>query len=60
MESKLLPAAPSDSSTEVVSPVPQMSPEAEALVEVRRAIIADSRMHPEQYLEEILVPAAGE
>jgi hypothetical protein len=60
MESKLLSSAASDSSAEVLSPEQQSCPAADALAEVRQAILADCRLAPAEYLEEIRVAASEE
>jgi hypothetical protein len=60
MENKLLSPAPSDSLAEAARPASPRVLEGDMLAEVRHAIAADCRIVPDQYLEEICVPAAGE
>jgi hypothetical protein len=60
MESKLLSPAVGDSPAETVRPEPPSSTEAEALADVRKAIVTDSRKAPADYLAEIRVAASGE
>jgi hypothetical protein len=60
MESNLLARPVSDSPAETVRPEQQSSPEEGALAEVRKAIVADCRHAPEEYLEEVRVAASGE
>ena len=60
MESKLLTPPVSESPAETVRPEKQSCPEKNALAEVRKAIVADCRIAPEEYLEEVRVAASGE
>ena len=60
MESKLLTPPVSDSPAETVRPEQQARPEEVALAEVRKAIVADCRLAPEEYLQEVRVAASGE
>jgi len=60
MESKLLSSPVSDSPAEVARPEQQSCPPADALAEAHEAIVADCRLAPAQYLEEIYVAASGE
>jgi hypothetical protein len=60
MESDLLSRPLSDSPVETVRPEQQSCPEKDALAEVRKAIVADCRLAPEEYLEEVHVAASGE
>jgi hypothetical protein len=60
MESNLLSSPPSDTSAETVRPDQPACPRADALAEVRAAIVTDCRLVPQHYLEEIRVAASGE
>jgi hypothetical protein len=60
MESKLLSRPVSDSPVETVRTEQQSCPEKDALAEIRKAIVADCRLAPEEYLEEVRVAASGE
>lgn len=46
--------------TEVLVPAPEVCPDAEAVQEVARAIVADSRQDPESYLKQVYVAISGE
>ena len=60
MERNLLSSPPSVAPAEAPSAERQCCPEAEALAEARKTIVADCRIAPEEYLEEVRVAASGE
>jgi hypothetical protein len=60
MESKQLSAPVSDAQAEAVRLEQENCPAVDPLAEVRKAIEADCRIAPAEYLEEIRTAASGE